>query len=329
MAEFPSEGQPGSMQQALASMTDQLNQQQAVLTSVVNEWLQWRQQAAQLHPDQPPPPVQPTTFPTSSTLSKTVERVKLPQYSGERDIEELDTWIFQLERYFDFHPQAAAEQRIDLAGMQLKGQAATWWRDVFKRPGGRPTTWAAFTTEIMAMFMPVNREQLARDRLANARQRDKDSVAQYTTYMRRLFLSVSTLTEADQVHRYIFGLKKDVRKDVALANPQTFEEASATAARLEALSRTFSRLDTWSQQPQRRVGNYQGPQPMELGAVSRPPNNGTARAPYYSGSSGSRPKTDRSKVKCYNCDKMGHYQSECPEPRKGAGNGWRRQTAPK
>lgn len=316
----PADGAQLTLEQLVVNMHTRMNDQASVLHNVVQELVALRQQTAQPIATVPPPqPAMPLASTPSATphtsLVKAVERVKLPQYSGERDSEELDTWIFQLERYFDFFPQASQFERIELAGIQLKGQAATWWRDIHKTPAGRPITWADFTAAIMAMFMPVNREQLARDRLANARQRDKDSVAQYTTYMRRLFLSVSTLTPADMAHRYIYGLKKDLRKDVAMADPHTFEEAAAVAARLEALSRTFNRPDTWSQQQPKR--NTHGPQPMELGAVTKPVNKGQARAPYYSGNNG-----QRNASVCFYCKEKGHFKRDCPKlkAKERAGN---------
>ena len=159
-----------TLDQVLTNLSNQVTSQQDVLNRVV----------AQLSAPSNPPAMIPSasTATFSNPLLKAIERVKLPVYSGERDIEELDTWIFQLERYFEAFPYTSEEQRIDLAGMQLRGQAATWWRDAFKRgTGRRPGTWATFTQELMAMFMPINREQLSRDRSANARQRDKDSLS--------------------------------------------------------------------------------------------------------------------------------------------------------
>lgn len=49
--------------------------------------------------------------------------------------------------------------------------------------------------------MPVNRERLARDRMANACQRERDNLATYTNYMRRLFMAIPDISEGEKLDR--------------------------------------------------------------------------------------------------------------------------------
>lgn len=297
--------QQQQQQQQMAEMS--LQHQQAL------SQLAQQQQQQQLHA----PALNPA--PPANLLSAALKNVKLPTYSGEKDGEELETWLFMLQEYFEAAPGSTPEQQLRLAGMQLRGQAATWWRDVSQKSSS-PQNWHAFATELKRMFLPINRVTLARDKLAVARQRDRDSLSTYTTYMRRLFLSVPNLTEEDKVDRYVRGLQPYLRKETYLTEPATFEAAVQTAAKHEALRQSFNKPHTgyFGKQQNSGTSSHSGPRPMELGAV----NSGQSRQDVRQNQ-----RTDRSKVICYNCNKPGHYKSECPEKiRRGSGNGmWRRQ----
>jgi hypothetical protein len=63
-----------------------------------------------------------------------LKAIKPPEYAGEEDASELDTWTFRMETYFATVPVVADDQKLLLVGLVLKGQAATWWRDVSQKP---------------------------------------------------------------------------------------------------------------------------------------------------------------------------------------------------
>jgi hypothetical protein len=181
------------------------------------------------------------------------------------------------------------------------------------------------------MFMPIDRADTARDRLAVARQREKDSVAAYTTYMRQLFLAIPGISEDEKIDRYKRGLLSHLQKEVILKKPSTLEEAIIIATRYDALRHTlgkgnYERERHFKGPSTHRSAEHRKDDPMELGAMGLQKGKQPSRKPGL-----------KKKGKCWNCDEEGHFANECPHPRKPENkkkgpnrkNGpWRRPSAP-
>ena len=105
----------------------------------------------------------------NSLGSIVLKHIKPPVFSGERDSPDLEVWLSQIEEYFRLvEVELTPLQKIVAAGMLLKGQAATWYLDLRRKPESLLYSWDDFMKQIKLVFMPVNRERLARDRMANA-----------------------------------------------------------------------------------------------------------------------------------------------------------------
>jgi hypothetical protein len=303
---------------ALAQVVGQLAAQQGQLATQLGQLGGMHaQQAAQqaalvqaLHANAQAQPAQAPAANGGNVLSQVLKAIKPPEYSGEKDALELDTWFFSMGEYFSSMPGITEDQKVLVAGLVLKGQAATWWRDLSTRPAAtRPQTWQEFKDALTVMFMPVDRAKVARDKLRNAHQRERDSLISYTTYMRSLFLSIPDIAEGEKVDRFVGGLIPSLRKEVLMRDATTLEEAIKIATKHDALRRTFGKGYNelnWKH-PYRgsfttRSADHRKDDPMELGAIEM--QNKTTG------------KGLNKKGKCFNCGKEGHHIHECPEPRK-------------
>jgi len=83
-------------------------------------------------------------------------------------------------------------------------------------------TWNAVKTHITLMFQPVGRGKKARHQLDVAHQRANDTEASYTTYMRRLYLTIGAgVSEDERLYRYVKGLRDPIRENVFMREPLT------------------------------------------------------------------------------------------------------------
>jgi len=248
-------------------------------------------------------------------LNQAFRNIKPPEFSGDKSPDELETWVFRMEGYFAVLGAVPEPQKVLLGGLMLKGQAALWWREVTSRPeADRPQTWEAFIIEMKRMFLPLDRTRLAWEKLSRAKQRDRDSVTAYTSYMRSIFFALPNnhVTEQHKVEAYTRGLQPYLREKVYVAEPATFEAAAALAAKHEALRHMIQRPGAQTSGGNWRRGTdavSHGPRPMELGALQGPSPS---------------PSDNSSKqVVCYRCGKTGHIQRDCPLKRQGNGQGRR------
>jgi hypothetical protein len=175
--------------------------------------------------------------------------------------------------------------------------------------------------------MPVNSEKRARDRLAALRQ--TTSVRRYIQEFTDLCLGIPDLHASEQFHRFVQGLKANIRREVELQDPMTFEEATRIAERVDAISFAHRSEPPRPFVPRPSFSSSQ-PEPMELGSM-----NVDRRRPPAAVNPSRLSAEDRRRLRdtnaCFYCRQPGHIMSRCPQrpgnsapnsdQRQGQGNG--------
>jgi hypothetical protein len=129
---------------------------------------------------------------------------KPPTYAGDRN-ESIDTWVFQMERYFDLMAIRETDQ-VNLAASYLKRTAATWWMVEFHREeaAGRDLDWETLVQRLKARFKPINAGNVAREKLSRLKQ--TGSVSAYSHAFRIIMQDLPDMHENDQLHFYCEAL---------------------------------------------------------------------------------------------------------------------------
>jgi hypothetical protein len=298
------EGQPAgppapSAQDFMRAIGDLVNRQNA-LTEVVQNL---QAQRAAVPPTEPHVGESRTPSLVTGILAKDMK----PPPFGTKESEDFETWTFLFETYMNVvNPLASSNQWVQIASLFLRGQAAEWFRERSKA-NQAPRTWEEMKTALTQIYIPIGRDKVARDKLARTKQRVKDSLNAYVSYIRRLFLAIPGIDENEKVDRFVRGLKPELQKEVFLKEPTTFEEAVAIAAKYEALQGRVS-LYTSS------TRTSAGPTPMELGAITHRsgPSHKFKDPPRKDGGPRKPPDGDRPIGPCWACHEMGHIRSNCP-----------------
>ena len=119
---------------------------------------------------------------------------------------------------------------VPYAASLLRGNAALWWRELCQA-NNRPATWDDFCRLLDEQFRPENYSRRGRDELADLKQFNRESVADFVFRFRATCLKIADLSEAEKLDRFVRALVPDIRLQVDLRGPRDFHEAAVFVER--------------------------------------------------------------------------------------------------
>jgi hypothetical protein len=225
-----SSSSPATLQEALAQI-QQMQQAgsniQSALASATQTIADMKKAAAVVASSPPPPPL-------PSHAASRRPRIPPPTSFAGKIGTSVDDWLTQLEtqhRYYilDF---PSDDVKLEHALAYVAPEVRSWYTSLIASIA--ITTWAEFTDAMRLRYQPIASSHRARSNLDAAKQ--GGSVQQYSEYVQKNIALVPTMSDDDQVHQYIRGLKPAIRFEVAKANPKTLVACIEIAVRIEAYS---------------------------------------------------------------------------------------------
>ncbi|CAL8135286.1 unnamed protein product [Prunus armeniaca] len=169
---------------------------------------------------------------------KVLDSFKPKSYNGKREAKELDTFLWNIERYFKYLKLEDDEPKINTATLFLTDNALMWWRRrSMEIEQGTFTleNWDDFKKDIMLHFYPENAKYEAKEKLRWLKQTGnvKDYVAMFTN----LLFEVPSMTDEDKLMYFMSGLQNWAKLELQRRHVQTLSEAIAAAESLVEFKR--------------------------------------------------------------------------------------------
>jgi hypothetical protein len=206
------------MQQQLQQQQQQFAQQQAFILQLQQQLVQAQQQAAAAAPR----PSQPRI-------------AAAPIFKGSATA--LDGWLREMRQQCAYYQIAGDAEKIRFCSAQLRDAALDWWDSLdAAAKAAHSASLAEFEKALRARFQPVNNARLARRQLDELQQGARQSVHDYISAFRRLLTPLTDMSEADRVHAFARGLRRELQARLIEHDPSTLDAAISLAARLGSLS---------------------------------------------------------------------------------------------
>ena len=246
-------------------------------------------------------PIVPTPIVQANEPARKLDGFKFTKpktYDGARDAQVIENWIYQVMEYCEGYELVGAKA-VRVAASFLDGVALQYWRSVKMAMERHQQThgngnYGALTNvnELLDLirnrFFPTGFIEDVRNKLDRLRQ--TRSARLYAQEFERLLFQLPMDSYHDQDMKDLFmrRLKNQTRLWVALSNPVTLADAIKAAERCDEV--------IYQHQVATRSVVRNTSVPMDVDAISQ----GNVRR--------------SNNVKCYNCNKLGHYSRQCPEP---------------
>jgi len=241
---------------------------------------------------------------------KVLDAFKPKSFNGKREAKELDTFLWNIERYFKYLKMDDDESKITTATLLLTDNALMWWRRrSMEIDQGTFTleTWDAFKKDIMLHFYPENAKYEAKEKLRWLKQ--TGSVKDYVATFTNLLFEVPTMTEEDKLIFFMGGLQNWAKLELQRRHVQTLSEAIAAAESLVE----FKKNDQGDSKFKGKKGNH-----GSGGGDNKPKEGGKSSDKSDSHKSfvkkndkGDKGK-DKKKLTCYLCEGP-HMMRDCPQ----------------
>ena len=171
-----------------------------------------------------------------------------------------------------------------------------------------------------ALGTPYERRIRASAALKICKQRIGDSPTELLNYMRNLWEEIAPVPPETQAIDFVNALHPWIQKDLALQDAQK---------RLSLRDCEEMANISYRRQGPRKDPNYgrkrgRGNRPEKRNTSDANDSTKTYRGPPHNkrrrftpkGDNSSQDNSWKSKVTCYNCNKLGHFSSECRSPKK-------------
>ncbi|KAI5332170.1 hypothetical protein L3X38_022299 [Prunus dulcis] len=241
---------------------------------------------------------------------KLLDSFKPKSYNGKREAKELDTFLWNIERYFKYLKLEDDEPKINAATLFLTDNALMWWRRrSMEIEQGTFTleTWEDFKKDIMLHFYPENAKYEAKEKLRWLKQ--TGSVKDYVATFTNLLFEVPSMIDEDKLMYFMSGLQNWAKLELQRRHVQTLSEAIAAAESLVEFKRSDQGDSKFNG---RKGGNGSGGgdnKPKE-GSKSGDKSDGH-KSSWKKNDKGDKGK-DKSKLACYFCDGP-HMMRDCPK----------------
>jgi len=264
------------LSQENASLKAHMQQQQAALSSMATR------------PSAPPLPL-PSSSSSSSDVSRSgfghLAKPHKPElFTGERG-SNAEQFIGSMNRFLLASGQdptalghSSPEKNRDLvnyiAGFFDKS-AGQWWDFLVRSASDShseseqqplPATWAELQQKIRERFSPIAASKLARTQLDSIRQ--MSTVGVYCGLFLAQAQLISDMNESEQLHRFVSGLRQNIKIEVMRTDPKTLHDAMNVAEKAEKFLQQFA-----------FNGNYRGDNTFGRRSYFGPPPSSRGFAP--------------------------------------------------
>nr|XP_028962225.1 uncharacterized protein LOC114826300 [Malus domestica] len=227
------------------------------------------------------------------------------ELKGDREANELDTFVWNVERYFKYLKLEDDESKISTATMFLADNALMWWRRrsmEIEQGTFSLTTWDEFKKDLMLHFYPQNAKYEAKEKLRWLKQ--TGSVKDYVNAFVSLLFEVPNMLEEDKLMYFMSGLQNWAKLELQKRHVQTLSDAIAAAESLIE----FKSSHQGDSKSTGKKGNHE-----RSGGEHKPKDKADTSKPNEKKAD----KHDKGKGKswqptCYLCDGP-HMMRDCPQ----------------
>ena len=211
-----------------------------------------------------------------------------------------EIWIEKMDDYFAAAGTAPANQAM-LGMFRLLGDAKLWWKQHYRDQGVSESsqTWAQIKQAVKERYLPPSHETLKMNEFFKLRQASM-TLEEYCSKFLTLQRYAPLISSKQQIARFCQGLNSPLDSRLEAMRPTSIQDALIRAKPLVCES-SFEKGQKKREpfQPRWKDGGYN----RNSTPIDNQPRVYAANTPVR----------DISMIRCYECDKLGHYRNNYPE----------------
>ncbi|XP_021861565.1 uncharacterized protein [Spinacia oleracea] len=237
---------------------------------------------------------------------------ELPEFVGGTNPEDYLDWERRIDRLFDFK-DLSDEKRCKYALLRLSKSASLWYEGLKakrSRAGKEKlTSWESLKRKLRKRYVPATHKLNVYRKIADLVQ-EKLSVAEYIDEFEKLILMGELEENEEQkMSRFLRGLNRSIANSVELYPYSDFDGLCNLCVKIEAQSKYKSGFSGRDHSSPNTNPKSVTPPKTTFTPNLNSPNKATPK------NSESGKETCLSRVRCFKCQGIGHFQSACPNKR--------------